>query len=1082
MKTSRIIFAAVFAGALLASCAPKEEQELISDLPGIVAEAQPMFVSINASKAIDTKALAIVGTALKSTWEDGETVGVYKVGDSNTKYGTLAPATFGSNTTRLEGTIDVAGLSAGDQLFLLYPDRPWYYYGQDGTLATISSSYDFATATVAISSVDSDHLSAESAAFSNKQAIVKFSLKEKGAGAISASGFTIFSKNKKLVSSYNLLFEPDESDNLSVKLNSEAPVSELTLAVATSGGAADDYGFYASTKDASFNETLYEFIKEGVTFENGKYYTVNLSNLEEVHYVAAGSPASVFGEEWTPTRAANELDFNGSYFATSLGIPGPCQIEFKVVRNGTAYYPFPEGGPETNIKVGALGKGSINIVMDPITKNVSYKVYYDSTPETSWTVAGAVGGVTDGGQDDPVFGKTWDPFVTANDMTASGSKFVKTFSAVPAGTEMEFKIVKDRDWNGEVYGGSENSNYYYKVLADGDVTITFDPAGPTITVDGPSAPADVYRVVGSSKGADAAADDTIFGKAWDTTITANDLVKQADGTYTKSFDIPTCMPIAFKVVNVDTNEWYGDGENNIEVAAKAAGTLTVTFNPSTGEVTGAMTYNPDPGDIYTVAGTSGVFTGSIDETFVNAWDPFLKLNDMTLVGDKYMLSFYYINAGTTLTFKIVKNRDWKTAYPADDNYVELIEYEGEVTIIFDPATADITVIKPSAPEYLLYVLDEKICKTDSWGTDRTIYMVTGPDSGVEATVKHTKLFGTYEYNGFLLDNSLIGKDAVIYYKGENNSEVKITVPIVAGTYFYYVRTDGILYSTSADGESPSALASETTQKIYVRSDNAPYIYMWNAGGDAAAWPGTVGTKIESKEYNHFWYSFDVVPGMTRFILNNNAGQQSGDLFFGDYPADNGNYYFYWYPGQIAPVLEYPLGVDAPNPVVTIDGDFSEWASVTEFSGTPRNNGGDNTRINKWKVTSDSQNVYFYFELVSGKFAGKPGSYFYLGFDTDNDVTTGGTYGNVPGVEQYAVIYPFVADSDPVVFVTGEDNRSTVNGSWSGKLKTWGVNNGTVSYVEVSIPREAISLTDAQAIKVGASFQEYDTLMQSITLP
>ncbi len=179
------------------------------------------------------------------------------------------------------------------------------------------------------------------------------------------------------------------------------------------------------------------------------------------------------------------------------------------------------------------------------------------------------------------------------------------------------------------------------------------------------------------------------------------------------------------------------------------------------------------------------------------------------------------------------------------------------------------------------------------------------------------------------------------------------------------------------------------------------------------------------------------------------------------------------------------GPEAPS--FAIDGDFSEWEGIEAYSGTPRNNGGDNTRINKWKVASDADNVYFYFELVTSKFitdAKKPNSYFYIGFDTDKDGSTGSAHGNVPGLEQYAVIYPCVADSDPVTFIKGVDPRSTVNGSADCTLTTWGTvdsTDGTKAYVELAIPRSKVSLTSAGSISVGASFQEYDTKMQTLEL-
>ena len=380
MKTSKLIFAAVFAGAMLASCAPKELEENVIPAPEVVA--QPGFVSISATKGLDSKALSMDGTKLVATWESGETVAVYKGSNKQVKLGTLSPITFGTKDTKLEGNIDISGLSKDDELFLVYPDRPWSYDGQDGTLATVSSNYDFATATVSVTAVDAGHLSASSAAFQNQQAIVKFNLKDKATGnALAVPDFVIVSANQKLVRSHNLLLEPEPGDNLPIKLPLEEPLSELTLAVATEAGEADDYAFIGTTFSSS-GDTYYEVFKSGATFEKGKYYAGNL-NMNQVTYTVAGSPASVFGTAWAASLADNDMEFNGSEFCKVFNnIPANTIIELKVVRNhdwGTAGV---DNYPVKNLIVTAWAEGSLYVGYNPAKRTVEARMMYSGTEPT----------------------------------------------------------------------------------------------------------------------------------------------------------------------------------------------------------------------------------------------------------------------------------------------------------------------------------------------------------------------------------------------------------------------------------------------------------------------------------------------------------------------------------------------------------------------------------------------------------------------------------------------------------------------------------------------------------------------------
>ena len=181
---------------------------------------------------------------------------------------------------------------------------------------------------------------------------------------------------------------------------------------------------------------------------------------------------------------------------------------------------------------------------------------------------------------------------------------------------------------------------------------------------------------------------------------------------------------------------------------------------------------------------------------------------------------------------------------------------------------------------------------------------------------------------------------------------------------------------------------------------------------------------------------------------------------------------------------WPITLDVSNgnyftPAVTIDGDFADWTDVAEWEST-RTSGSTNSRINNWKMQADDYNIYVYLILATSKI--KNSSYFYLGFDTDRDLSTGESHGGVSGIEKYVVVYPAVDGSDPIAMIQGADPRSTVNGSWDGTLMTWCNMGETNSLLEVCIPRSKVGLTAPGAMKVSVAFDWYETTQQEIDLP
>ena len=213
----------------------------------------------------------------------------------------------------------------------------------------------------------------------------------------------------------------------------------------------------------------------------------------------------------------------------------------------------------------------------------------------------------------------------------------------------------------EVYGGDANANYYYKVLADGDVTITFDPAGPTITVDGPAAPADVYTVAGAPA--------AIFGTEWDAANTANDLLKQSDGTYVKQFDVTSVPsdPISFKILK--DHVWGNAGENNwpnenYSYQIPKAGTLNIWFNPESKKIEAWM-----DDERYSIAGS------------FNGWDT--SANYMTLQSDgTYKCVIPNLTTGN-YEYKLVTGG---TKWAEGDNSQYVLNSPCDLEFIYNPIT------------------------------------------------------------------------------------------------------------------------------------------------------------------------------------------------------------------------------------------------------------------------------------------------------------------------------------------------------------------------------------------------------------
>lgn len=218
-----------------------------------------------------TRALSLDGKTLNATWATTESVYAYDRTSPIHPTGILHPLVNGTTTT-LQGTLSGGTVEKYDNIVLTYPRTPIDYTGQDGTLATIAVKYDYARAYATVSNISATTISASPVTFENQQAIVKFILKDADDAAINATNFTISDGGTGL--QLDGLATPTKGD-LTI-----TPTSGTSVIFAALRGVTNSNLVLTAT-DGTYN---YTYMKDNVTFENGKYYEVNIKMKKQVSY------------------------------------------------------------------------------------------------------------------------------------------------------------------------------------------------------------------------------------------------------------------------------------------------------------------------------------------------------------------------------------------------------------------------------------------------------------------------------------------------------------------------------------------------------------------------------------------------------------------------------------------------------------------------------------------------------------------------------------------------------------------------------------------------------------------------------
>ena len=174
MKTRTFGFLTAVALVALAGCEKEAAPEV----------SHTYTFTIEATKAgeSDTKALSVDGSSLVSTWGSEDLVYVFNRTTGAFLDGVVRPVSsdYGKTTATLTGTLS-GTVSAGNNLKLYVHQKGNIdFQNQNGSLSSLSNSFDVSTGFATVKSVDGSTIVPETATtFTSEQAVVKFVFKDK---------------------------------------------------------------------------------------------------------------------------------------------------------------------------------------------------------------------------------------------------------------------------------------------------------------------------------------------------------------------------------------------------------------------------------------------------------------------------------------------------------------------------------------------------------------------------------------------------------------------------------------------------------------------------------------------------------------------------------------------------------------------------------------------------------------------------------------------------------------------------------------------------------------------------------------
>lgn len=265
-----------FAGFIGAACSSDDEQKSTATLT--LAATKKNYDS-------GTRAISYVNPSdptkgITTTWATTDKVAVYSSGWAG-KIGDLSPmdGKTEGNKTKLDGNVSPDNLKIGERTELIFPRTTWSYADQDGTLATISSKYDYAIASAQVTFIDQNNkIYASDAMFVTQQAIVRYIITD-GGSPLNVNSMTIVAASGKLVKSRTLDGTSVEYGGLEIKPASATNV--LDVAIRNDFKEGDKYTLTVKAGDKIYSSTS----KNAHTYAWGKFiiHEVDVNFVDDTH-------------------------------------------------------------------------------------------------------------------------------------------------------------------------------------------------------------------------------------------------------------------------------------------------------------------------------------------------------------------------------------------------------------------------------------------------------------------------------------------------------------------------------------------------------------------------------------------------------------------------------------------------------------------------------------------------------------------------------------------------------------------------------------------------------------------------------
>ena len=319
----------------------------------------------------------------------------------------------------------------------------------------------------------------------------------------------------------------------------------------------------------------------------------------------------------------------------------------------------------------------------------------------------------------------------------------------------EYKIIGNHDYGIYEYPVGMNNNLTDTTVAKHgyyNIAITFVPETQAVTctltlveeiIDEEDP---IYTVTGSSA--------ALFGAEWNDALLLeqNEMTKGQDGiyTWTKNNVELTAGNIEFKVVL--GHAWgteYPSSNYVATIAEDGTYDVAITFNPADQAITFTATASVPVEDFYTVAGAPASLFGA-------EWDAEYAANNMTLADGIYTWSKDSVElaAETFIEFKVVKNANWDTCWPAS-NYEYTVAEDGiyNLVITYNPENDEVIFScevpgeEPPVVEITSYTVvgPEAVFGVDWDATAVANDMVKGEDDVYTWTKEEVTLNGNFSF-------------------------------------------------------------------------------------------------------------------------------------------------------------------------------------------------------------------------------------------------------------------------------------------------------------------------------------------------